>query len=56
MPNKKPKSPTKPEPETYERSDFFRDLGKASRQLGPEESEKKKPKGRRSSGRSPKKA
>ena len=39
--------------EPYQRSDFLRDLEKASRKLEPEEAEKKKAKGRRSSGRSP---
>jgi hypothetical protein len=49
------KNQPKPEGEPpYERSDFFRDLSKVSRKLGPDETEKKKAKGRRRGGRLPK--
>jgi hypothetical protein len=51
MSDKKPQGDQEAEP--YTRPDFLRDLGKASRPLGPDEQEKKKPKGRRSGGRSP---
>jgi hypothetical protein len=47
--DEKPESPSE-KPEPYERVDFIRDLKKVARRLRPDESEKKKPKGRRSSG------
>jgi len=48
MTDKKLESPSEKQ-DPYERTDFFRDLEKVARRLLPDESEKKKPKGKRRS-------